>query len=290
MQKIPEIFEFKLKLSDGRAKICAAEFSVCGSHVAIVDDTRALYVVAVDSGKSRTLLHDAKTFVFCQSTNELAVASNADRGTIHRFDVEQDGLALTPLPCPLVSCLTYEGAGKTIIAGDSAGFLHQFRLDCQPFPQRISSQRFVCQTGLRALCANPSRIYAATDSGGMFCLRTCEMELAQNKEWLLERSDWDSYTIACHDTVQMVAIAGYGGYIRFYRMHFMEAQILPTAFAFIYKMYYLSRPGLLAVVGNCGLEFWKIDCGQPFLVERFTDVPDIKAIREVDGMLLVACS
>jgi hypothetical protein len=289
MQKIPEIIEFKLKLSDAQRKICSSEFSVCGSHIVIVDDTRALYVVAVDSGRSRKLIADAKTFVFCQSTNELAVASNAGGGMIHRFDVEQDGLMLAPLSCPFVSCLTYACSGKSIIAGDSRGFLHEFRLDWEPFPAKTSSRKFVSETGLRALCANRSRIYAATDSGGLFSVRPAEIELPDHKQWLLHASDWDSYAVACHDSMQMGAIAGYGSYIRFYRMQFPTAQILPTSFAFIYKMDYLPRAGLLAVVGDHGLEFWKIDCVQPFLVECFTNVPNIKAIKEVGGQLLVAC-
>ena len=84
----------------------------------------------------------------------------------------------------------------------------------------------------------------------MFTLRTSELEQASDIEWLLERSDWDSYTIASHDYMQMVAIAGYGRYVRFYRMHHPGAQILPTSFHFIRKLHYLSRAELLAVVGN----------------------------------------
>ena len=57
MQKIPEIVEFKIKVSDDQRTIRAAEFSACGTRIVIVDDQRALYAVG---NRLRCITHSSQ--------------------------------------------------------------------------------------------------------------------------------------------------------------------------------------------------------------------------------------
>jgi hypothetical protein len=243
--------------------------------------------MTVSTGEIRKLpaRGDAKALAFADLSDELAVVTSFNGGTIQRFDVATNCMELCSISCAHATCVAYQPTLHKLFVGNADGACFEYDISPESLPEKRTETK-VSRGTISHVSVNDGRIYLSTESGFVYTSRLGELAVPGALECILKGCDWDIYALACHSVAAMGVAAGFGGYVRFFRMHNPKMQLLPTMFRYITLLQHLPHSGLLAIAGKTGIELWNIEYAVPFLVQSY-DKTDVKTVREVGRDLFV---